>query len=77
MAIGQTMGEAKAERLGETVNAPYRHFFPALWVEFWRTPAGVASLGKALGLSVGARLDGSSPQNSMQSVPGWGVWAST
>jgi hypothetical protein len=30
MAIGQTTGEAKPGWLGETGNASYRHFFPAL-----------------------------------------------
>ena len=75
MAIGQTMGEAKAGRLGETGNAPYRHSFPALRVAFWRTPAVAGSLGKASSLSVGTRLAGSSPQNVMPLVPGWGIGA--
>jgi len=72
MAIGQTTGEAKAGGLGKAGNAPYRHFFPALRVAFWRTTAGVAPLGKAISLAVGTRLDGSPPQNAMQLVPGWG-----
>jgi hypothetical protein len=75
MTIGQTADAAKPGWLGQSANASYRHFFPALRVAFWRTTAVVAFLGKAFSLSVGARLAGSPPQNAMQLVPGWGVRA--
>ena len=71
MTIGQTTDEAKAGRLGKAGNAPYRHFFPALRVAFWRTPACVASLAKPVRLGAKPRRAGSSPQNAMQLMPGW------
>ena len=49
-------------------NAPWRRIFPALRVALRRMTAGVAVLGKAASLSVGPRLDGSSPRNAMQTV---------
>ena len=68
MATGQTTFAAKPGGLGQNGNAACRHFLPALRVALRRTPAVVASLGKAASLAVGARLAGSSPRNAMPTM---------